>query len=105
MSYKRSNHFLFSFQNKVLVFGGNRTLGENEDHVEYLEDESWKLGPRVPFNFEAYDTQSVLDRQGRITIISNKHGLIIFDITKETFKHYPEYKLREPRTDFTALLQ
>ena len=109
MSYKRRSHFLFSFQNKVIVFGGNHSLRDNEDHIEYLIGGSWKIGPRVPINFNPYgssgDAQSVLDRQGRITIISNKHGLIIFDIKKETFKHYPDYKLNEPRTGFTAKLQ
>ena len=59
------------------------------------------------FNFNEVpgDAQSVIDRQGRITIISNKHGLITYDIQKETFKQYPDFKLREPRTYFTALLQ
>ena len=110
MNCYRSGHFLFSFQNKVIVFGGNYYLRDNEqDQVEYLIDGSWKLGPQVPFNFNPYgsggDAQSVLDRQGRIIMISNKHGLIIFDIKKEAFKHYPNYRLRESRTKFTALLQ
>ena len=106
MNYERSSHFLFSFQNKVIVFGGNQSLSDNDqDRLEYLHDGSWKIGPRVPFNFNTWYAQSVLDRQGRIIIISNDHGLIIFNIQNETFKHYPDYKLREPRTNFTALLQ
>ena len=106
MNYKRCGHFLFSFQNKVIVFGGNQSLSDNEhDRLEYLVDGRWELGPRVPFNFYTWDAQSVLDRQGRIIIISNEHGLIIFDIQKELFKHYPDYKLRGPRTNFTAILQ
>ena len=106
MNYERYRHFLFSFQNKVIVFGGNESLRDsNQDRLEYLVDGSWELGPRVPFNFDIIDAQSVLDRQGRIIIISNKHGFIIYDIKKELFKHYPDYKLRESRTGFTALLQ
>ena len=108
MNYKRCGHFLFSFQNKIIVFGGNISLRDNEqDRLEYLVDGSWELGPRVPFNFNIrpQDAQSVIDRQGRIIIISNEHGLITYDIQNETFKHYPDYKLREPRTGFTALLQ
>ena len=107
MKYKRRDHFLFSFQNKVIVFGGNDSLRDNEqDRLEYLVDGSWELGPRVPFSFHAYfDAQAVLDRQGRIIIISNKHGLITYDIQKEKFRHYPDYKLREPRRSFTAILQ
>ena len=110
MNYKRRDHFLFSFQNKVIVFGGNKSLRDNkQDQLEYLHDGKWELGPRVPFNLNSEypygDAQSVLDRQGRITIISNEHGLIIFDIEKETFKHYPDYKLREHRECFTALLR
>ena len=110
MKYKRYRHFLFSFQNKVIVFGGNSSISNNEnDRVEYLDGDSWKLGPRVPFNFNPpgnhQEAQSVLDKHGRITIISKKHGLITYDIQKETFKHYPEFKLREARKSFTALLQ
>ena len=106
MNYKRWSHFLFSFQNKVIVFGGKDGSGNESDFVEFLEGDSWKLGPRVPFNFQyRYDTLSVLDRQGRINIISCKHGLVTYDIQKETFKHYPNCNLRESRYDFTALLQ
>ena len=110
MNYKRSGHFLFSFQNKVIVFGGNRSIGDNEnDRVEYLDGERWKLGPIVPYNFNPHsdvqDAQSVLDRRGRIIIISNELGLVIFDIQKETFRHYPNFWLSQPRRVFAALLQ
>merc|ERR1739848_934612 len=106
MNYDRCDHFFFSFQNKVIVFGGNCSLRDNEqDRLEYLVDVKWELGARAPFDFDTRDAQSVLDRQGRIIIISNKHGLITYNIQNETFKHYPDYKLREPRRCFTALLQ
>ena len=70
MNYSRFKHFLFSFENKVIVFGGNTFLSNNEnDRVEFLEGESWKLCPNVPFNFDNFNEQCVLDRQGRIIII------------------------------------
>ena len=42
MKYKRECHFLFSFQNKVIVFGGNKSLRDNEqDRLEYLVFGRW----------------------------------------------------------------
>ena len=120
MNYKRRNHFLFSFQDKLIVFGGNKSISYDEsdsdlsdndlsdaekDRVEFLDGKNWKLGPSVPFDFSTGKEQCVLDRQGRITIISNNHGVVVFDIKKEKFKHYPDFGLRESRTGFTALLQ
>ena len=74
-------------------------------HIEYFDGSQWTLGPYVPFDISTSNSQCILDRMGRLIILSNSDGLIIFDTTTETFKQYKHFGLRENRTHFSALLQ
>ena len=51
-----------------------------------------------------YD-QAVLDRKNRIIITSNRYGLIIYDYQAEKFTIFKDFKLREERKYYAAILQ
>ena len=42
---------------------------------------------------------------GRVLILSDDDGLILYDTELETFKQYKDFGLRDKRRDFSALLQ
>ena len=99
----RSCHFSFVISNQIIIFGGE-FAGAN-DVVEIIEGNELKQGPKVPFQLDTVSDQAILDRQNRIVIISNKHGLILYDHQNESLKHFPDLKLREERFMYAAILQ
>ena len=99
---KRSRHFSFVISNQIITFGG---FGEGEDVVEILEENQLKQGPKVPFELNTEYDQAVLDRKTRIIITSKNHGLIIYDHQAGTFTNYDNFKLKEERVGYAAILQ
>ena len=49
--------------------------------------------------------QAVLDRKDRIIITTKEHGLIVYDHQAGAFKNYDNFKLREERYSYAAILQ
>ena len=104
MKFKREEHFAMNLGSKLLVLGGRD--GEHTlKHIEYFDGVHWTLGPKIPFKITTINAQCILDRMGRILILSNDDSLIVFDTKNETFKHYENFGLRENRRQFCALLQ
>ena len=103
---KRERHFSFVISNQIISFGG-RYYGEDygEDFIEILEEKELKQGPKLPCRLDNYYDQAVLDRKNRIIITSEKHGLIIYDHEVGKFQSFPNFKLREVRTRYAAILQ
>ena len=99
---KRFLHFSFVISNKIITFGGANV---DDDFVEIIENNTVKQGPKVPFKLNTRYDQAVLDRKNRISITSKEHGLIVYDHQQGTFKNYNNFKLREERTRFAAILQ
>ena len=87
----RSCHFSFVISNQIIIFGGE-FAGAN-DVVEIIEGNELKQGPKVPFQLDTVSDQAILDRQNRIVIISNKHGLILYDHQNELLTLFPDLKL------------
>ena len=99
---KRFRHFSFVISNQIITFGG---LGVNDDYVEIIENNGLKQGPKVPFKLNTYSDQAVLDRKNRIIITSKDHGLIVYDHQTGTFTNYDNFKIREYRERYAAILQ
>ena len=99
---KRYNHFSFVISNQLITFGG---INVDDDFVEIFVNNTLKQGPKVPFKFDAYNDQAVLDRKSRIIITSKDHGLIVYDHQAGTFISYDNFKLREYRRGYAAILQ
>ena len=76
-----------------------------EDVVEIIEGNELKLGPKIPFELDAFNDHAVLDRKNRIIITSNDHGLIVYDHQNRTFEHFSNFKVRETRNYSAAILQ
>ena len=73
--------------------------------MEIIEYNKLKQGPKVPFQLSTWNDQAVLDRKNRIIITSRKHGLIVYDHKEGTFQSFPNFRLREVRTNYAAILQ
>ena len=73
--------------------------------MEIIENKELKKGPKVPFKLSTWSDQAVLDRKNRIIIISKAHGLIIYDHQSGTFTNYDNFKIREERQFYAAILQ
>ena len=99
---ERCLHFSFVISNQIIILGGYHV---DEDFVEIIENSKLKQGPKVPFKLSTYDDQAVLDRKNRIIITSKDHGLIVYDHQEETFTNYDNFKLRENRDTYAAILQ
>ena len=99
---KRYNHFSFVISNQIIIFGGQFV---DNDFIEIIENNQLKQGPKVPFELSTWSDQAVLDRKNRIIITSKDHGLIVYDHQDETFKNYDNFKLREYRGRYAAILQ
>ena len=76
MQFRRRAHFCVSLNNKCLVLGG---YGRKNDNIEYFDGSHWTIGPKVPFEIHKENAQCILDRMGRVIILSNNDRLIIFD--------------------------
>ena len=98
----RFKHFSFVISNQIITFGGRNV---EDDFVEIIENNQLKQGPKVPFKLSTWDDQAVLDRKNRIIITSKNHGLIIYDHQAGTFENYDNFKLREERQHYAAILQ
>ena len=99
---KRYRHFSFVISNQIIIFGG---YDVDDDFVEILQGNNLKQGPKVPFKLGTCYDQAVLDRKNRIIITSKDHGLIVYDHQKGIFTNYDNFKLREYRTEYAAILQ
>ena len=98
---KRSKHFSFVISNQIIIFGGYKV---GDDFVEIIENNTLKQGPKVPFYLNTISDQAVLDRKNRI-IITSSSGLIVYDHQAGTFQSFPNFKLREERKEYAAILQ
>ena len=99
---KRSMHFSFVISNQIITFGG---FVAGEDLVEILVENQLKQGPKVPFKLSTWRDKAVLDRKNRIIITSKDHGLIVYDHQAGTFTPYNNFKRREGRVGYAAILQ
>ena len=99
---KRSRHFSIVISNQIIIFGG---YVEGEDVVEILIENKLKQGPKVPFKLSTEYDQAVLDRKNRIIITSRHYGLIVYDHKEGAFQSFPNFKLREERKGYAAILQ
>ena len=99
---KRDMHFSFVISNQIITFGGEYV---DDDFVEIIENNTLKQGPKVPFKLNTLYDQAVLDRKNRIIIISKDHGIIVYDHHARTFTNYNNFKLREYRMNYAAILQ
>ena len=77
----------------------------DDNFVEIIENNKLKQGPKVPFKLNTRYDQAVLDRKNRIIITSQDHGLIVYDHQAGTFTNYDNFKLKEYRTEYAAILQ
>ena len=98
---ERRRPFSFVISNQIIIFGGCY----GDDFVEIIDGNKLKQGPKVPFELMTVNNQAVLDRRNRIIITSNEYGLVIYDHQKGSFKHFPNFTLREKRYFFAAILQ
>ena len=98
---KRSKHFSFVISNQIIIFGGS----DGEDFIDILEENQLKQGPKVSFKLNAINDQAVFDRKNRIIITSKDHGLIVYDHQERTFTNYDNFKLKENRDTYAAILQ
>ena len=73
--------------------------------MEIFENNRLKQGPKVPFTLSTWNDQAVLDRKDRIIITSHRYGLIIYDHQAGTFTNYDNFKIREARQRYAAILQ
>ena len=99
---KRFRHFSFVISNQIIIFGG---VIVDDEFVEIIENNKIKQGPKVPFKLSTYYDQAVLDRKNRIIITSKHHGLVVYDHHAGTFTPYNNFKLREEREGYAAILQ
>ena len=99
---KRYLHFSFVISNQIITFGG---VTFDDDFVEIVENNTLKQGPKVPFKLNTYFDQAVLDRKSRIIITSKDHGLIVYDHHEGTFTPYNNFKIREYRERYAAIVQ
>ena len=99
---KRTNHFSFVISNQIITFGG---FNVDDDFVEIFENNKLKQGPKVAFKLSTVNDQAVLDRKNRIIITSRNHGLIVYDHQEGTFTNYNDFKLKEDRRYYAAILQ
>ena len=90
-------------------FEADHCVGHASDFVEIIEnilsENTLKQGPKVPFKLSTLNDQAVLDRKNRIIITSKDHGLIVYDHQAGTFTPYNNFKLKEERVGYAAILQ
>ena len=83
-------------KNEILVVDDNFDIRNLISNI--LKDKNFIV--REAANFD----QAVLDRKNRIIIVSRNHGLIVYDHQERTFTNYDNFKLKENRDCYAAIL-
>ena len=121
MKYNRKWHFSFQCQGKIFVFGGEtfeNSRGQNErlenSQIEIFDGKKWIEGPMLPCYLTRREMSysgifgrdnAVLNRNGKIIILSEELGIGIFDPETLSIDFFQsQYKMREVRTEFAAVL-
>ena len=102
MREERIGHFSIVVKNQIHVFGGEKD--RSNSLVEVFDGKEWSVGTHFPFYLDSSNGNAVLNRWGLIVITTNEHGIVIYNPVKRTIKCYPDFKLKESREYYAAVL-
>jgi hypothetical protein len=102
MKEERVGHFSIVVKDKIYVFGGEKVRYNSV--VEVYDGKSWSDGPQFPFSVDRHHNNAVLNKHDNIIVLTNKHGTVIYNPTEKTIKMYNDFKLKDEREYYAALL-
>ena len=106
MKSKRSNHFAFEIQGKIVVFGGEENYKENTK-IEIYDPttKKWTDGPLLPCYLNKVTGNAVMNRQGKIILMTKEKGIGIFDPENNSIDFFEgQFQMRENDRKFYAAL-
>jgi len=101
MKQKRHYHFAFHVCGKIYVFGGENRF---RSCVEVFNGDNWQDGIQIPCKLSRWDGDSaIMNRHGKIMILSNKMGIGIFDPEEQSVNFFnSQFKMREDDREYYA---
>ena len=102
MNEARKKHFSIVVDRKVYVFGGE--MGDKANYnVEIFDGENWEIGPKCPFHLNSYNAQAGLDDKKRIIIVSENHGIIVYNTQTGNMNANAEFRMKDDRNLYASL--
>merc|ERR1712012_209340 len=97
MKNKRIRHFAFAIQGKIYVFGGEENYNENSKIEKYDPiTKQWADGPLLPCFVNKKNGNAVMNRQGKIILMTNEKGIGIFDPENDSIDFFEgQFQMRE----------
>ena len=103
MEYKRSSHVAVPYQGKIIVMGGEEDQGKYST-IEIFNGESWEKGPQLPFYFDRKYGNAILNKNGMIVIMTHYIGFAVYNCSSSSVQHYKDFRMKDDRRMYTALL-
>ena len=108
MKNKRERHFAFAIQGKIFVFGGEERYWCENSKIEIYDPitKQWTDGPLLPCYLDKWIGNAVMNRQGKIILMTKEKGIGIFDPENNFIDFFEgQFQMREnDRERYAALL-
>ena len=98
----RVGHFSIVVGSHIHIFGGEKD--SSTSFVEVFDGKKLCTGPNFPFDLDRSNSNAVLNKSGLIVILTNDHGIVIYDPLKRTIKEQNNFKLKGWREYYAAIL-
>ena len=98
----RVGHFSIVVGSHIHIFGGEKD--SSTGFVEVFDGKKLCTGPNFPFDLDRSNSNAVLNKSGLIVILTNDHGIVIYDPLKRTIKVQNNFKLKGWREYYAAIL-
>ena len=106
MKNRRSGHFAFAIQDKIVVFGGEQNETSKIETYDPIT-EQWTDGPFLTCYLNKYlGDNAVMNRQGKIILMTKEKGIGIFDPENDSIDFFQgQFHMKEnDRRYYAALL-
>ena len=87
MKNKRFRHFAFAIKGNIVVFGGEENTNIKIEKYDPITKQ-WTDGPLLPCYLSNEFDNAVMNRQGKIILMTNKKGIGIFDPEKNSVEFF-----------------
>jgi len=102
MKERRVGHFSIVVENQIHIFGGE--MDSSTSSVEVFDGKELRTGPHFPFYLDRSNSNAILNKSALIIILTNDHGIVIYDPIERTIKVQNNFKLKGWREYYSAIL-
>ena len=102
MVEERIGHFSIVVNGQIHVFGGEKH--RENSVVEIYDGTIWNDGPKFLFSVDTSNSNAVLNKNNFIIILTNEHGIFIYNPKEKTIKMHSDFRFKDRREYYAALL-